>query len=154
MGSGKTAAGRLFARRIGWTFVDLDRAVERSEGKSVSRIFREGGEAAFRRLERRAFLAAAARNRVVVACGGGAVEDAATRRRLATEQTVWLSAPLAILARRLGRSARKRPLFGKRPPVSLYRRRARLYRACARVRISTGGRNTRTVAALLAARLG
>ena len=46
MGSGKSTVGRLLARQLLWNFLDLDGVVERHEGRSVTRIFSESGEAA------------------------------------------------------------------------------------------------------------
>src|SRR5680860_584741 len=53
MGSGKTTVGRLVAERLGWSFIDSDDALQKAAGKSIDRIFREEGEEAFRRLERK-----------------------------------------------------------------------------------------------------
>src|SRR5258706_4509937 len=116
MGAGKSSVGRALARRIGWAFVDLDRAIERRAGKSVARVFRDLGEPGFRSLERRAFWKAAGRSRVIIACGGGAVESGAIRRRLAREHTVLLQAPLFVFARRLGARALLLPLLSQDRP--------------------------------------
>ena len=43
MGSGKSAVGGALAGLLGWEFVDLDRRIERDDGRSVERIFRESG---------------------------------------------------------------------------------------------------------------
>jgi shikimate kinase len=52
-GSGKTTVGMLVARDLGATFVDVDAAIIRREGRPVTLIFAEKGEAAFREMERR-----------------------------------------------------------------------------------------------------
>jgi shikimate kinase/3-dehydroquinate synthase len=75
MGTGKTAAGHLAAARLGLPFVDLDDAVRSRAGRSIDRIFADGGEAAFRGLERRAVASAARLSGTVVATGGGAPLD-------------------------------------------------------------------------------
>lgn len=44
MGAGKTTVGRTLAQRIGWDFIDMDREIEREQGKRISEIFSsEGG---------------------------------------------------------------------------------------------------------------
>ena len=51
MGCGKSSVGRKLSQLLCCPFIDLDEAVEEAAGKSVSEIFEEDGEAAFRSLE-------------------------------------------------------------------------------------------------------
>ena len=51
MGTGKSSVGRLAAAQLHFRFVDTDEQIERGAGKSISRIFAEEGEPAFRALE-------------------------------------------------------------------------------------------------------
>jgi shikimate kinase len=99
MGAGKTSVGRALARRLGWTFVDADDLIERKAGKTISRIFAEDGEPAFRAIEAAVAREAAAWERHVIATGGGMVVSEANRRALeaagalvlleASEATIW-----------------------------------------------------------------
>lgn len=70
-GAGKSTIGRGVAERLGRPFLDLDEEIERLEGRSVGELFRERGEAAFRRLERELTRRIATMNGMVVAPGGG-----------------------------------------------------------------------------------
>ncbi len=72
MGSGKSWTGRRLAVRLGLPFVDLDEVIEQAAGKTISAIFAEDGEAAFRRLETEALRATATEPALIVATGGGA----------------------------------------------------------------------------------
>lgn len=81
-GSGKTAAGRALARRLGFPLFDTDEMVEAAAGKPIARIFAEEGEDHFRDLERRAVEQACARGGAVIATGGGAMAQLATRAAL------------------------------------------------------------------------
>jgi len=118
MGAGKTTVGKALARRLGWTFQDLDEIIERSQGASVASIFAEAGEAGFRRLEHAALekLLAGKRNdpgdNHVVALGGGAFAQADNRRLLerAGATVVLLQAPLDELRRRCRQDNKIRPL--------------------------------------------
>jgi shikimate kinase len=108
MGSGKTSVGVLLAERLGWKFLDLDREIERRDGRSVPQIFGESGEAHFRRLETAALASLLGQRRLVLALGGGAPEELGNR--LLLEQTphtavVYLSAPYATLLERCQRQA-------------------------------------------------
>ena len=49
MGTGKTTVGRGVAARLGFEFQDSDHEIERLHGKTVSEIFAQDGEPAFRR---------------------------------------------------------------------------------------------------------
>lgn len=71
MGSGKSTLGRRLAARAGWTFMDLDTMIEQEEGMTVTRIFKEKGEAYFRELESKVLRDTEGMKDVVIACGGG-----------------------------------------------------------------------------------
>ena len=68
---GKTTIGRSLAKRLGTRFYDLDWYIEERFRSTVSRIFAERGEAAFRDLERRMLHEAAEFEDIVLSCGGG-----------------------------------------------------------------------------------
>jgi shikimate kinase len=70
-GSGKTTVGALAARQLGAAFVDVDASIVRREGRPVTLIFAERGEAAFRDMERLEVDAALRREPAVIAPGGG-----------------------------------------------------------------------------------
>jgi shikimate kinase len=75
MAVGKTHVGRKLARRLGWRFVDVDRAIEKSEGMKVQEIFNRDGEGRFRALEKQKLREILGGERQVIATGGGAVLD-------------------------------------------------------------------------------
>ena len=100
MGAGKSRVGRALARRLGGRFLDLDRRVEAREGRSIVQIFRESGEAAFRRAETaelKGLLSQLTNWRgTVVALGGGVPAQAANRKLLRGAQTVFVDVPVEI----------------------------------------------------------
>lgn len=71
MGTGKSAVGKLLARRLSRPFVDLDRKIEKEAGGSIPKIFAAEGEAGFREREARAVREAAELKEHVIATGGG-----------------------------------------------------------------------------------
>ena len=71
MGCGKTTVGGLLARRLGLTFVDTDRYIEETLGRTIPDIFAREGEAFFRDQELGAAEELAERQNLVIACGGG-----------------------------------------------------------------------------------
>ncbi|HSY64855.1 MAG TPA: shikimate kinase, partial [Terriglobales bacterium] len=75
MGAGKTTVGRALSRRLSLPFEDLDDRIQQREGKTIEQIFRESGEAEFRKAETAALrqvLAELDSSTAVVALGGGA----------------------------------------------------------------------------------
>ena len=104
MGVGKSTVGRRLAKRLGLPFVDSDSAIEEAAGASAADVFELYGEDDFRDGERRLVARLVEGERRVIATGGGAFVDPATRRLLkARAVTVWLDAPIEVLAERTGR---------------------------------------------------
>lgn len=115
MGSGKSAVGRLVARRLGYAFEDLDRRIEARAGRTIADIFREDGEPAFREMEREEARALGGLERRVVAAGGGAFAQPETRALLQQGAlTVWLRCDLGTILARLPPDGGSRPLAGNR----------------------------------------
>ena len=138
-GSGKSVVGKRLAHRHGAEFIDLDERIEREEGRPIPRIFEEDGEVAFRTIERRAVTDLGPADpdpevRRIVATGGGAVVDPRNRWSLYRGRlSVWLDSRPEVLAQRLRRSPRVRPLVAGRDPIGTLRdlgaRRERYYAA-------------------------
>lgn len=110
MGCGKSTIGRRLASRIGYDFLDLDRAVEQRAGMTVAEIFSRYGEEAFREMEREELLLVGKAQRLVVATGGGApcYLDNMDRMRQAG-LTVYFRMSPARLVTRLARGRERRP---------------------------------------------
>jgi shikimate kinase len=130
-------AGKLHMRAI-----DADAEIERAAGRTIPEIFADEGEAGFRRLERKLLLEdLLERPNVVLATGGGAVLHAEVRAVLERRFTVWLTAPLACLAHRVGGQPGDRPsLTGQAPEHELGRvlsQRRALYEQVACMTIDT-----------------
>ncbi len=112
MGAGKSTVGRRLAEAWGVAFRDTDRDIETREGRSVSDIFVDSGEAHFRDLERDAVAEALATHDGVLALGGGAVVDESTRAALAGHEVVFLRVGLADASQRVGLGVSRPLLLG------------------------------------------
>ncbi len=112
MGSGKSYTGNLLAKRLGWTFVDLDAAIETAQGRSISSIFAGSGEQAFRRIEQTELHKTGAMGQAVVSCGGGLpcfFDNMEWMNRHG--RTVFLNASPGLLFKRLSGESGIRPLL-------------------------------------------
>jgi shikimate kinase len=116
MGSGKTTIGQLIARRLDIAFRDTDQVVEEETGRTVSDIFLEDGEDAFRLLEKGVLRNELLSDGTVLALGGGAPisMDAQSALRAIASPVVYLDISLATVAPRIGFN-RDRPLLLHNP---------------------------------------
>ncbi|GGH79682.1 shikimate kinase [Pullulanibacillus pueri] len=79
MGAGKTTVGRELGQRLSMNVVDTDEMIEKACKKSISSIFKEEGEAAFRQYEQRV-LQTLAWPSTIVTTGGGIIITEANRK--------------------------------------------------------------------------
>jgi shikimate kinase len=116
MGSGKTTIGQLIAKRLDIAFRDTDQVVEEETGRTVSDIFLEDGEDAFRLLEKGVLRNELLSDGTVLALGGGAPIsiDAQSALRAIASPVVYLDISLATVAPRIGFN-RDRPLLLHNP---------------------------------------
>ncbi|MHC2772738.1 transcriptional regulator with XRE-family HTH domain [Bradyrhizobium liaoningense] len=78
-GAGKSTLGKILAKKIGWSFVELNKEVEQQNGLSVAEIIALYGQEGFRRMEQAALQQLLARNELMVlATGGGIVSEPLT----------------------------------------------------------------------------
>ena len=71
MAAGKTTLGKALARELGLQFIDLDHYIENRYRSTVSQLFAERGEEAFRQIERNMLHEVAEFEDVIIATGGG-----------------------------------------------------------------------------------
>lgn len=112
-GSGKSTVGPLLARRLKTDFIDVDSEIEKKAGKTISAIFSEDGEQAFRRMEKTAIkdLLEAGVKGLVIALGGGAFENGKTRKAVQKAGLViYLRCSQRELYRRLS-GKKERPML-------------------------------------------
>lgn len=156
-GAGKTTVGRGLARRLGVGFTDVDALIVERAGKSISDMFLQDGEDAFRALEREVVAEALRTVDGVLALGGGSVLAEETRRRLRDHRVVHLTVGLADGLRRTGMSTARPLLAGVNPRATfraLLDARAPLYREVATVEVDTSRRSAGQVARAVLDALG
>ncbi|MFP6893984.1 MAG: shikimate kinase [Opitutales bacterium] len=122
MGTGKSAVGRRVAEKLGFHFMDVDQAIEEEEGLSITQLFAQSGEEAFRELERNFIESGHPDSNCVVSCGGGlSVPDGMPEllKKKGVAVCLWAT-PEVIYERTKGNSTR--PLLNVTDPLSSIRK--------------------------------
>ena len=112
MGTGKTSAGKVIARKMKREFVDIDEKIEAAAGHSISKIFERKGEKCFRVLESNIIRKISKQNMLVISTGGGAVLNPLNIKRLKKNGIIiaFLS-KVMIIFNKISAQKDKRPLL-------------------------------------------
>jgi shikimate kinase len=151
-GSGKSTVGAALAELLGLPLHDTDAAIQARQGRTISDIFIEDGEPAFRALERAEVARAVAEDDGVLALGGGAPVDPSTEALLDGQTVVFLDVGIADASKRVGFD-QSRPLLAVNPRASwvrLMNERRPVYERVATFRVDTAGRTPQDIAAEVA----
>ncbi|MCC8137807.1 MAG: shikimate kinase [Clostridiales bacterium] len=145
MGAGKSTVARTLHNEYRMRLIEMDEQIEAQEGRSVSRIFVEDGEAYFRALETKLLLDLANENNTVVSCGGGVPmrgENIAAMR--ACGRIIYLSAAPETIYGRV-KNSHTRPLLEGNMNVeyieALMKKRLPKYLEAADLTIETDGKS-------------
>ena len=112
MGTGKTVVAKVLAKKLNKEFVELDALIEQKAGRSISEIFRQDGEVAFRELEIVVAKEVSKGGDLVIACGGGLVLNKINVDRLKRESVmVCLVASLGTILKRTLSDGETRPIL-------------------------------------------
>ncbi len=122
MGSGKTFTGKELAKRLDYTFLDMDAMIERVTKKTIAQLFGEG-VSGFRETERSVLEETFSKKNCVIATGGGTPCFFDNMERMnAAGITVFLDADAGTLYARLSKEKETRPLISGMPDVDLMER--------------------------------
>jgi XRE family aerobic/anaerobic benzoate catabolism transcriptional regulator len=153
-GAGKSTLGKLLAKKIGWSFVELNKEIERQNGLSVAEIIALYGQEGFRRLEQTALGQLLARKEpMVLATGGGIVSEPLTFDLiLKSFYTIWLKAEPEEHMARVRKQGDLRPMADDRSAMAELRNillsREPLYARASAV-VDTAGQSVEAAAARL-----
>jgi shikimate kinase len=121
MGTGKSSVGQLVAAQLHFAYLDTDHVIEARAGKTISELFTQDGEPAFRELERRVVEELSLRRKTVISTGGGLAANEANLASLKSHALVvclWAS-PERIWERVRGQT--HRPLLNEPDPLARIR---------------------------------
>lgn len=111
-GAGKSTLGRQLAGAFALPFYDLDKEIEKREGRTIPEIFGQSGEDHFRLIESTLLREFAGKgSSFVLATGGGAPCFFGNMETLKSSGlTIYLKVPITTLLQRL-RNSKNRPLL-------------------------------------------
>jgi shikimate kinase len=112
MGCGKSTLGKKLALKLGYTFVDIDKEIERKVNMSITEYFQKNGEDSFRELESSLLKTMDLAENSVIATGGGApcyFDNLQWMNENGT--TIYLSLSPKALAKRLESATEQRPVL-------------------------------------------
>ncbi|MCL2367087.1 MAG: chorismate mutase [Oscillospiraceae bacterium] len=121
-GCGKTTVGRVLAGLTGREFFDTDEMIVAKTGQCIDHVFKEAGEAAFRKMETEVIRELSKKTGCVIATGGGVVLRAENQGMLRQNGVmVYLNRAIHALP------TEGRPLSLSQGIEAIYRQRRHLY---------------------------
>ena len=125
-GCGKTTIGRMLSKKIGYSFVDMDKVIEQ-KGLTIDELF-EVGEKAFRDVESYVAVELSALSDAVISTGGGVIVRKQNTDSLGKSGIiVFIDRPLKNISKDI--KTKKRPLLRDKQDdlIKLYNERYPLY---------------------------
>lgn len=111
MACGKTIIGLKLAQELQLDHVDTDKVIEIREGRSISQLFADEGEAYFRKLESELLAnSIATEELLVISTGGGVVLAEENRELLANATVIYLRATPELIYQRV-KTDNSRPIL-------------------------------------------
>ena len=118
MASGKTRISKILSKDLEMDVVCTDDLIEEREGRKISEIFKDSGEAYFRKIEKEIVKECSLKDKVVIDCGGGVVIDPENIEKLKISGTVFfLSASPELILERI-KTEGHRPLLQVEDPLA------------------------------------
>jgi len=143
-GAGKSTAGQELAELVGGDFYDTDAIIEQTAGDSISGIFLNQGEEAFRALERDCVAltidkALNSDRTQIISVGGGAVLNSDTQATLRTVPVAWLMVDISSALKRVGMNQARPLLLGnvRANMIKLLAERTPIYESLSDVSVDT-----------------
>ncbi len=111
MGCGKSHVGKALARDFGLPFYDSDSLIEKQQGKPITQIFADDGQAYFRELEKEVISDLLDSGFCIIATGGGSVTAPETLDMIKDASiSIWLNPDVETIWERV-KGDNSRPLL-------------------------------------------
>lgn len=141
-GAGKSTIGKVLAKRLNYTFIDVDRLITEKTGMPLQDLIDKQGDSALIRFEEEAILGLGQLDDCIISPGGSVIYSRESMRYLKEiSKIVFLDTPFRSIVRRIP-NARKRGIVGLRDRSlkELFEERLVLYNKYADFSIKIRGR--------------
>lgn len=129
MCSGKSTVGSLLANMLEWSYIDIDKELEKTEHMSIPQIFETKGENYFRKRELESLIELAKGEKLVISTGGGLGSNPEAMELMKSSGlVVWLRVDFETFLERCGKDP-SRPLLKKSREdlLKLFESRSKIY---------------------------
>ena len=113
MASGKSTIGKILAKELNLSFIDLDHYISDREQMSIPEIFNQKGEIYFRKIETKCLLEVLEKEQEFILSLGGGTPCYANNMEIILNSdaaSVYLKASIPTITERIRTGKRKRPL--------------------------------------------
>lgn len=147
MGCGKSTVGYRLSYRMKQSLIDTDKLIEQKAGCTISEIFADKGETAFRELERETVIELIEKktsNQIIATGGGLPVQPGNGELLKKLGKVVWLKIDSETVYQRLKGDTTRPLLQGENPKQkieAMLEQRNPHYEACADVIVTVDGKN-------------
>jgi shikimate kinase len=141
-GAGKSTIGKALAKRLNYTFIDVDRLITEKTGMPLQDLIDKQGDSALIRFEEESILGLGQLDNCIISPGGSVIYSREAMKHLKEiSKIVFLDAPFRSIVRRIP-NARKRGIVGLRDRSlkELFEERLVLYNKYADFSIKIRGR--------------
>lgn len=160
MGVGKTVVGKSLAKNLNIKFIDMDNEIEKRENKIISDIFKEFGEAYFRKLENDLLKELVKEDNIIISTGGGIITKQENIDMLKQEsKVIFLDANVKTIQKNVSKEIDKRPLLKQSQNISetidnLLKKRINKYNDTYNIKIDINDKNINEVVSEILVHIG
>ncbi len=160
MGVGKTVVGKSLAKNLNIKFIDMDNEIEKRENKIISDIFKEYGEAYFRKLENDLLKELLKEDNIIISTGGGIITKQENIDILKQEsKVVFLDANVKTIQKNVSKEIDKRPLLKQSEDIAktidnLLKKRINKYNDIYNMKIDINDKNINEVVSEILVHIG
>ncbi len=135
MGCGKTTVGQALSAMLDYEWIDLDVYIEQKTQKDIPTLFKEYGEAYFRKIEQECLQEVVQKENCIISTGGGVITSTENIKALQKTCTIYLAYPFEVLYERIAGDSNRPLVTSKEALETRFLSRLDLYEKASGVKI-------------------